>query len=79
MERELYFKIDDWEKKYIQRASEITNTEYKDTDYQEVNYLVALLEDLLTEYDNLQESYNDLEERYDDKYYGDAYFDNYGN
>lgn len=77
MERIICFKIDDWEKKYIERASEITNTEYIDTNYIEMNYLVSLLEDLTTEYDKLQEEYNDLqeeygnlEERYTDRYFG---------
>lgn len=70
MERIICFKIDDWEKKYIEKASEITRTEYTDTNYIEMNYLVTLLEDLVTEYDKLKEDYGDLEERYTDKYYG---------
>ena len=69
-ERIICFKVDEWEKEYIEKASKITSTEYVDTNYIEMNYLVTLLEDLVTEYEKLQEDYEDLEERYTDKYYG---------
>jgi len=70
MERIVCLKIDDWEKEYIEKASKITGTEYIDTNYIEANYLVTLLQDLVTEYGKLEEDYGDLEERYTDKYFG---------
>lgn len=70
MERIVCLKIDNWEKEYLEKASKITMTEYIDTNYIEVNYLITLIQDLVTEYGNLQEAYELLEERYTDKYFG---------
>ena len=70
MERIFCFKVDDWEKEYIKKASEITETEYEDTNYIEANHLVSLLEDLVSEYEKLQEECDSWQERYTDKYFG---------
>lgn len=68
MERLICFKAEDWEKKYIEKACTITNTEPCTGNYIEMNFLLTLLEDLVSEYDKLQEDYGDLEERFDDRY-----------
>ena len=69
-ERIVCLKVDDWEKEYLEKASKITGTEFIDTNYIEANYLMTLIEDLVTEYENLEESYGELEERYTDRYFG---------
>lgn len=59
----MYIKLDEKEKKFIEKASDRTITNYElEGDFIPVDSLMSCIEDLLVEVDVLQEKVEDLKE-----------------
>ena len=75
----MYYKLSESELERIKRVSNMTCTDYELLgDFIPADSLVAMVEDLLTEVDNLQEKYDDLERDLQDNYKPISYAEQVG-
>ena len=65
----MYCKLNEKEKEIIQKASDLTSTDYQlEGDFINVDNLIVLVEDLVLVCDRLNECYRDLEQDIQDNY-----------
>lgn len=65
----MYYKLDREEYRLCKNVEKITNSDYDvDNGFISSDNLIGALEELLSEYENLQERYNDLENDLEENY-----------
>ena len=63
------YRLDAGEQDLIKKVEKITNSDYNvDNGFISSTYIMSALEELLSEYEHLQERYNDLERDLEDNY-----------
>lgn len=67
MESNIYLKLLDTEYKMLKEIEEITNTNYEVGDIIKVENLMAIIEDLKTEYDDIKEKFERYKEKQNDE------------
>lgn len=73
--KEVYVSV---EKKLYERVSEITTTDYKiENDRIEVDTLLGMIEDLISEYDRVEEELNDIQNDMEENYQRISIVDQY--
>lgn len=65
----MYYKLSEKEQEIVKKISKITFEDYEVLgDFIPVTSLFSMAEDMLYEYDNLEEKYNDLEQDLENNY-----------
>lgn len=63
------YRLDAGEQELIKKVEKITNSDYNvDNGFISSTYIMSALEELLSEYEHLQERYNDLEKNLEENY-----------
>ena len=63
------YRLDAGEQELIKKVEKITNSDYNvDDGFISSTYIMSALEELLSEYEHLQERYNDLEKNLETNY-----------
>lgn len=68
LESSTYLKLLDTEYKMLKEIEEITNTNYEVGDFIKVENLIAIIEDLKSEYDDLKLDFEEYKQRIEENY-----------